>query len=400
MKTLLILGAGTAGTMLANDLARRLDLDQWRILLVDKDENHYFQPGYLFIPFDIFKPKDLIRPKRAYFKPGIEFIHAEVEMIEPDKNQVRLSQEDLIIKYDQLVIATGIEIQPQEIKGLQGEDWRKNIFDFYTLEGAIALREYLRNWEGGQLLLNVAEVPIKCPIAPLEFLFLADWYFNQRGMRDKVALIYSSPLDGVVSKLSAAAPLQALLEKKGGRVELEFFLMQVDGQHQLIRSYDDRELEYDLLVSVPTNMGASMLKDSGLGNEFHFVQADDRTLQSRNWENVWAAGDVANTPAPKVGSAAHFMVDALADNLVRAARGKAPLPNYDGRTTCIIESGYNKGVVLSFDYDHEPMIGKYPYPLVGPLSTLRESSLNFVAKRSFLWFYWNLVLKYGYVPFA
>lgn len=399
MKTLLILGAGTAGTMLANNMARRLDLTRWRIVLVDRDENHYFQPGFLFIPFGIFAPKDVVRPKRAYINPGIEFICAEVERIEPQNNRVHLGADGQTIEYDQLVIATGIQIQPQEIKGLQGPGWRKNIFDFYTLEGAIALRQYLQNWQGGRLVLNVAEVPIKCPVAPLEFLFLADWYFTKRGMRQQVELVYSSPLSGVVSKLSAAGPLQALLEGKGGRAELEFFLMQVDGQKQVIRSYDERELAYDLLVTVPTNMGADMLAESGLGNEFRFVPADAQTLQARDWENVWVAGDAAGIPAPKVGSAAHLMVNALTENLVRVDKGLPVLQNYDGRTTCIMESGYNKGVVLSFDYEHEPQVGRFPNSLFGPFASLRESRLNFIAKRSFLWFYWNLVLKHGYVPF-
>jgi sulfide:quinone oxidoreductase len=297
------------------------------------------------------------------------------------------------------VIATGSQIQPQEVKGLLGQGWRTNIFDFYTPDGAVALRKFFQTWQGGRLALNVAEVPIKCPVAPLEFLFLADWYFTKRGMRDKVELVYSTPLSGVVSKISAAEPLQQLLESKGESVELEFFLMQVDGEHNLIRSYDGRQIEYDLLVSVPTNMGASMLSQSGIGNEFRFVPADSRTLQNRDWENVWVIGDAAGIPTPKVGSAAHLMANALAENLVRIDQGLPPQDVYDGRTTCVMESGYNKGVVLSFDYEHDPAPGKFPLPGIGPLSSLRESSFNFIAKRSFLWFYWNLVLKHGYVPF-
>jgi sulfide:quinone oxidoreductase len=384
--------------MLANKLAR-LGNSQTRITLVDKDENHYFQPGFLFIPFNLLSTNDIVHPKRDFLSSEIDFILSNIEGIDAEKNQVTLCN-GKEIEYDQLVIATGSQIYPQEVQGLMGESWRKNIFDFYTLDGATALREFFRGWEGGRLVLNVAEVPIKCPVAPLEFLYLADWYFQQRGMRDKVELVYATPLNDVISKPDAAKILHRLLEKKGGRVETEFFIMEADTKANLIRSYDGREISYDLLVTIPTNMGSPVMQKSGLGNELNYVPVDKRTLQSKTWPNIWAIGDAAGLPTPKVGSAAHLMVDGLAENLMRAEKGLEPLPLYDGRATCIMESGFKRGVILSFNYDSEPRVGHFPYPFFGPFTSLKESYINYLAKQHFNWFYWNLALKHGYIPFT
>jgi sulfide:quinone oxidoreductase len=175
MKTLLILGAGTGGTMVANKMSEQLDMSEWKIIIVDRDENHYYQPGLLFIPFDIYSPTDVVKPKRNFIPPCVTMINSDIEVIEPDQNRVRLKRDNKVINYDYLVIATGTQVHPEETEGMTGGGWYQNIFDFYTLEGATALSRYLKFWKGGRLVLNIAEMPIKCPVAPLEFMFLADW---------------------------------------------------------------------------------------------------------------------------------------------------------------------------------------------------------------------------------
>jgi sulfide:quinone oxidoreductase len=399
MKTFLILGAGTGGTMVANKIAQHLDATEWRIIIVDRDENHYYQPGFLFIPFGIYSPSDVIKPKRNFLPPSVDVIFSDIELIEPDKNLVRLEREKKVIHYDYLVIATGTQTRPQETPGMVDGGWRKNVFDFYTVEGATALSRFLKFWKGGRMVVNVVEMPIKCPVAPLEFLFLADWYFHQRGIRENVEIVYATPLPGAFTKPRASAVLGTMLEDKRILLEPEFTIMEVDSSKQVIRSYDERELSYDVLVTVPLNMGTDAIARSGMGDDLNYVPTNKNTLQSENWENVWVIGDAGNVPTSKAGSVAHYMLDVVIDNILRHMEGLEPLPKFDGHANCFIESGFEKGILIDFNYDVEPLPGKFPLPGFGPFSLLKESPANHWGKMMFRWVYWNVLLKGEEMPF-
>jgi sulfide:quinone oxidoreductase len=400
MKTLLILGAGTGGTMVANKMIHELDSREWEIIIVDRDETHYYQPGLLFIPFGIYSSRDVEKPKRDFIPRGVKLILSDIEVIEPDKNRVILTRENQVINYDYLVIATGTHIQPGETEGLlDGGGWRKNIFDFYSPDGAVDLASHLKFWKGGRLVLNVAEMPIKCPVAPLEFLFLADWFFHEKGIRDQVEIVYATPLDGAFTKPRAAGILGGMLESKGINIEPNFNLGEVDNKKQVIKSWDDREIPYDLLITIPTNMGSEVINKSGMGDELNYVPIDKHTLQSVKWENVWVIGDAGNAPTSKAGSVAHFMLDVLIDNMLRHMEGLEPLAEFDGHANCFIESGFDQGILIDFNYDVEPLPGKYPLPGLGPFSLLKESPTNHWGKMMFRWIYWNVLLKGGEMPF-
>jgi sulfide:quinone oxidoreductase len=399
MKTLLILGAGTAGTMAANKMAQSLDPHDWRIVVVDRDTQHYYQPGFLFIPFGLYTLADVMRPKCHFLPQGVELIFSDIEQIEPEMNRVWLPH-GRAIYYDELVIATGTTLAPEETPGLKDAGWRKNIFDFYTPDGAAALGEFLSGWQGGRLVLNIAEMPIKCPVAPLEFLFLADWYFTEHRMRDKVELVLATPLSGAFTKPRAAALLGDLLERKAIHIEPDFNLAEVDYSQQAIRSYDERSISYDLLVTIPTNMGAEVIGRSDLGDDLRFVPTDKHTLQSKASENIWVVGDATNLPTSKAGAVAHFEMETLEQNLLRHMDGQEPLPTFDGHANCYIETGFGKGVMIDFNYEVEPLPGKYPLPGVGPFSLLTESSFNHWGKLSFKWIYWNMLLKARPLPIS
>jgi sulfide:quinone oxidoreductase len=399
MKTFLILGAGTAGTMVANKMTESLDPKEWKIIVVDQHETHYYQPGFLFIPFGIYSPADVIKPKRDFLPHNVEFILSGIDLIEPDENRVRLEKNNRTINYDYLVIATGTQIDPTETEGLSENGWHENVFDFYTIEGATALARFFKFWKGGRMVLNVVEMPIKCPVAPLEFLFLADWFFHERGIRDKVDITFATPLPGAFTKPRASALLGDLLEQKQINLEAEYNIMEVDHEKKVIRSYDEREIPFDVLVTIPTNKGAEVIDRSGMGDELNFVPTDKHTLQSKKWENVWVIGDAGNVPTSKAGSVAHFMLDVLIENILRHMEGLEPQPKFDGHANCFIESGFEKGILIDFNYDVEPLPGKYPLPGFGPFSLLRESSVNHWGKMMFRWVYWNILLKGGEMPF-
>lgn len=392
MKNLLILGAGTGGTIMANRLRPRLSPDEWRITIVDKDRTHYYQPGFLFIPFGVYQPNDVIKPKRHLLPRGVEMIFADVERIEPEASRVKLSG-GRTLEYDALIIATGTRIVPEETPGLMDAGWRHNIFDFYTFEGAVALSKALAGFKGGRLVLSVAEMPIKCPVAPLEFVFLADWYFTERHMRDKVDITYVTPLPGAFTKPRTAAVMGELFKQRNINLESEFFIGEVDNTKQAIVSYDERTVPYDLLVTIPVHMGSEAIANSGMGNELHFVPTHKNTLQSEKWPNIWVLGDATNLPSSKAGSVVHFQAEVLTENILRTLAGLEPLPHFDGHANCFIESGYGKGFLIDFNYDTEPLPGKFPMPAIGPLDLLKETEMNHWGKLMFRWVYWHLLLK-------
>jgi sulfide:quinone oxidoreductase len=401
MKTFLILGGGTGGTMVAYKMAKKLDLQEWEIIVVDREETHYYQPGFLFIPFGIYSKSDVEKPKKEFIPQGVKLILSDIEIIEPEKNQVRLVKDNQVINYDYLVIATGTDIRPAETEGmLNGGGWRKNIYDFYTADGATAMAEYLDSWQGGRMVVNVAEMPIKCPVAPLEFLFLADWYFHNKGIRDKVEIVYATPLDGAFTKPRASKILGSMMEEKNILIEPNFNIGEVDNKNQSIISWDQREINYDLLVTVPTNMGSDVIARSGMGDELNYVSIDKNTLQSTSWENIWVIGDAGNTPTSKAGSVAHFMLEVLVENVLNHMQGKELVPDFDGHANCFIESGFNKGILIDFNYDVEPLQGAFPLPYVGPFSLLKETVINHWGKMGFRWAYWNILLKGRYLPIS
>ena len=398
MKKLLILGAGTAGTMLSNKLSHLLSRDEWKITIVDQNETHYYQPGFLFIPFGIYGENDVIKPKRDFIPPGVEMIVSEIELIEPDQNRVTIAKDNRKLSYDYLIIATGTHPRPEETPGLTDAEWRKSIFDFYTYDGAIALAKYLRTWQGGRLVLNIMDLPYKCPVAPLEFIFLADWYFTERGIRDKVDLTLVTPLPGAFTKPRAASLLGNTLEEKNINLIPEFYPERVDAERKVLVSYEGEEVPYDLLVTIPVNMGAEVIGRSGLGDEMNHVPVDKHNFLSKQYDNIFALGDAASLPTSKAGSVAHFAAEVFVENFLLYINGQEMTHKFDGHANCFIESGFGKGILIDFNYDVEPLPGKYPLPGIGPFSLLQESEMNHWGKMMFRWMYWNVLLKGKEMP--
>ena len=399
MKKLVIIGAGTAGTMMLNKLNKKLDKHLWEITIVDKDELHYYQPGFLFLPFGMYQKKDVVKPKREFFPKDINAIFQEVDKIEPEKNTVALKSGETL-SYDLLIIATGTVPCPEETEGLKGKLWYKDIFDFYTFEGAVALAEKLKNWEGGRLVINLAESIIKCPVAPLEFAFLADAFFVEKGIRDKVEIIYTTPLSGAFTKPKATALLSSLLEEKQIKVVPDFYLESVDEERKVLTSYDGVEVPFDLLVSVPVNKGDDMVENSAMGDEddLNFIPTDKHTLQAKGYENIFVIGDATNVPTSKAGAVAHFEAEVLTENILDYINGRPLSARFDGHANCFIETGFGKATLIDFNYDTEPLPGKFPFATIGPMGLLKVTRLNHMGKMFFKWIYWNMLLTGKTLP--
>jgi sulfide:quinone oxidoreductase len=398
MKNLVILGAGTSGTMMANHLVSNLPKQDWKITIVDQYKTHYYQPGFLFLPFDIYTEDQVKKNGHKFIPKGVTYIQKRIEQINAESNTIDL--EDETLNYDILIVATGSKIAPDEVEGMNEEGWHKNVFDFYTYEGAKALRDKLRTWEGGKMVVHITEMPIKCPVAPLEFAFLADSYFNKKGMRDKVDITYVTPLGGAFTKPKATEALHYLLEEKNIKEVTDFAIERVDNENQKIIDYADTEVEYDLLVTVPTNMGDEVIERSGLGDDLNFIPTHKHTLQSEAHENIFVIGDATNLPASKAGSVAHFQAETLTDNILLYIAGQPLKEEFDGHANCFIETGNNKALLIDFNYTHEPVEGTFPIAGIGPLKLLKESVFNHWGKLAFRWIYWNMLLKGIPIPFV
>ncbi len=397
MKKLLILGGGTAGTMMANKFRKVMDREEWEITIVDKHRTHYYQPGFLFIPFGIYNRNDVIKPKGDFFPSGVNVIYSDIDRIEGEKNVVHLDGGKLL-HYDFLIIATGAETRPDQTPGLSESLWRKKIFDFYTIEGAVALHNFFKDWQGGKLVMAISEIPYKCPVAPIEFVCLADDYFTKKGIRDKVEISLVTPMSGAFTKPIATKMLSELLKEKNINVVPDFYIEKIDNEKQAIVSYDEMEVPFDVLTIVPVNMGSEMIERSGLAGDLNFIPTDKETLQSKKFENIFVIGDAADIPTSKAGSVAHFAGEILFENLLNAAEGRPLTAKFDGHANCYIETGFGKGALIDFNYDTEPLPGTFPLPGIGPFGLLKNTKVNHYGKIMFRWVYWHILLKGKEMP--
>ena len=378
-RSLLILGSGTAGSITANKLRKKLDPAQWTITVVAKDDIHDYKPGFLFIPFGepSPRPEGVRKSASAQLRDGIAIVRGEIADVDPEADEVHL-QGGTSLPYDQLVIATGAHLRPDQTEGMLGDEWHKSVGEFYSLEGAVALRQRLKDWAGGRLVMHITEMPIMCPVAPLEFVLLADAHLRARGLRDVTEIVYVTPLDGAFTKPVASRILGSVLTEHGITVEPDFMIESVDQTARTINSYDGREIPYDQLVTVPLNMGADYVGTAGLGDELNFVTVDKHTNRHVAYPNIWALGDAANLPTSKAGAVAHFSIDVFVENFLQVARGEEPTHSFDGHANCFVESGNGKALLLDFNYETEPLPG--------------ESRLNHLGKLSFQEIYWRALI--------
>ena len=398
MKNLLVLGAGSAGTMVVNKLRKKLPKDTWGITVIDQDSEHIYQPGLLLMPFGTYKPEQLVKKRQSFIPKGVDFIQATVDKIDPLINKVYL-QDGREVGYDYLVIASGTTPRPEQTPGMNDPAlWYKSVFDFFTMAGSLALRDALKDFNGGRLVVHISEMPIKCPVAPLEFTFLADAYFTKRGIRDKVEIVYVTPLEGAFTKPVCSKHLGWMLDERKITLEPDFDIEHIDAQTKTMVSMDEREIPFDLLVTIPVNMGADFIARSGMGDELNYVPTDKHNFLSDKYPNIFVLGDASNIPASKAGSVAHFAIDLFSENFVNYVNDRPMEHSFDGHANCFIESGNGKGLLIDFNYTVEPLTGRFPIPVIGPLPLLKESRLNHIGKLAFRWIYWHILLKGRYLP--
>ncbi|MBK7400004.1 MAG: FAD-dependent oxidoreductase [Myxococcales bacterium] len=387
MKRLLVLGAGTAGTIFANRMRKHLP-DRWTISVVDGDPVHVYQPGLLFLPLGAHDEHRITRPRARTL--DVEWVREEVFRVDADKKQVTLL-DDTVLSYDVLVIASGARPRPDLVRGLVGEDWHRDAFDFFTLGGAQALRHAIARFHAGRFVVQIVEPPVKAPFAALELCFLADELFRKRGTRKDIEITLTTAYPATFEWPLAAQTFGRLLEARDIHVQTSVFTKEIDRDARVIRTIEGRELPYDLLVAIPPHSGAAFIERSGIGDDLAFVPTDPKTLGAKHLHEVFVLGDATDLDVPKVGSVAHYQAELLVENLVRHLHKKPLLGSYEGHASYFVETGGGKALLVDYDHDHEPHVGYFPTG-VGPIPMLQESRLAHYGKRAFRFLYWSGLL--------
>jgi sulfide:quinone oxidoreductase len=351
MKNIVILGAGTGGAITANNLAYRLS-DEIRsgnvkITVIDKNEYHYYQPGFLFIALSLMTPKEITRHVKSVLVPGINFIKDEVSRVDLN-NRIVYTMSGKQLNYDYLVISTGARLDLDSVPGIKGVD------HFYSLDAALRLRDKITKFEGGNIVVTVGGLPYKCPPAPLEMTFLLESYFRKIGKRNNVEITYAYPLPRVFTIQNVSDVTAKLLEERGVKTSLMFNVESIDTEKREIKSVEGETLKYDLAIVIPPHKGAEVIEKSGIGDEEGWIPTDKYTLNIKSHDDAYAIGDATNIPTSKAGSVADFEASVVVSRIVDDLQGVKPNKVYDGRTICFLVTGIGEGTMLVFDYNNMP----------------------------------------------
>lgn len=349
-----ILGGGVGGTLLANLLARKLTRAQAAITVIDETGRHLYQPGWLYVPFGEEQPRHLVKSERSLLSRSVQLITSRAMMIDPVAKRVTLADAPPVA-YDTLVIATGARLEPSAVPGFV-----EGAHHCYSEAAALALKAALASFAGGRLVIGVADIPYKCPPAPLEFAFKVEEFLKKKRVRDKTEIVYLSPINRVFTIESVSDFVTPILEDRGIAYETFFNTEAIDPVAKKVTSLEGSEIAYDLLVMVPPHRGAAIVQASGLGDALGWLPTDRATLQVQGQPDIFAIGDATDIPVSKSGSAAHFEAKVLADRLVariapeRLNGDPDALPVYDGHVLCFLETGYGQASQLVFDFANPP----------------------------------------------
>ncbi|QKY17370.1 FAD/NAD(P)-binding oxidoreductase [Halorubrum sp. CBA1229] len=346
-----IVGGGTGGSVLANDLADRLepelDAGDVEVTLVNDGPDHVYKPVWLYVPFGQREPADGRRRLDELVDDAVDLRIDRVTDIDTEAKRLQFS-DGPAVDYDRLVLATGSTLEPERIPGLA-----EGGHDYYSESGATDLQEELLEFTEGELVLSVIGTPHMCPAAPLEFVFMADDWFRQRGLREDVDITYTYPIQRVHGNPHIAEWAKPIMDERDINVETFFNAESVDADAETITSMEGTELDYDLLVTIPPHGGIDLIEEAGLGDN-GWVDVNKHTLEAEAADDVYALGDTAATGVPNAGSVAHYQAGVVGQRLASEIRGRPATARYDGKTLCFIETGMDAASYVEFDYENPP----------------------------------------------
>ncbi len=335
-KTVLILGGGIGGQVLADRLGKSLG-GRHRIVLVEKNGSLAYSPSFLWLMLGQRRPEDIQRPLSALAKKGVEVMEAEVSRIDAVGKTVETSAGR--VPFDQLVIALGAELAPEKVPG-----FKEAALNLYDLEGAVNIRTALESFGGGRVAVLVSSSPFKCPAAPYETAFLVEDYLRAKGVSAEVSVFTPEPYPMPTAGPKVGEALKAMLEARGIRFHPGRKIAGIDAADKGLAFENGSKAGFDLLIGVPPHQAPKAVRVSGLTNESGWIPVDPGTLATKHG-GVYALGDVAAAPIaggkalPKAGVFAHHQAEVVARNIAAALEGRAAEARFDGHGWCAIELG-------------------------------------------------------------
>lgn len=379
---LLILGGGSAGVMLANRMRNEFSPDAVEIVVIERSDKHIYQPAFTLVVFDLEKPENIIKPTKDLFFDGIKVIIDEATKIDPHNNKVSTAKSG-DISYDYLVIATGAKLNFAEPEGMkEGLDKEQNVFNFYTLDGALKVRDALKNIDGGTIVSTFAELPIKCPAAPIKFILMAEDMMRRLGKREKFKFVLTTPMPAAFSRPPYMYALNNIFASRGIDVKANFAPSEVDHTKGFLKDFGGKEVNFDLLCITPPHQGEAVVENSeGVGDAAGWVSCDKNHMASKNFSNIYSIGDAPDFPTSKTASGARKQAKILTERFKEIMKGKQPTATYDGEIICPILTRDKRVIFANFNYTES-------------LSPAIESYINWVLKVHMLRpMYFNLMLK-------
>lgn len=349
---ILIVGAGTGGTLLANllakDLKHELDAGDLEVHVLGDSDTHCFQPGNLDVAFRGVDPERFLHPQRPLLDKRVTFSDEGAERIVPAARQVQ-TKTGRIIGYDHLVLATGGYARPDLMPGLEGS------LSFHRgPREAQRIWDALQEFQGGRIVVAITEVPYKCPPSPNEACFLLDEHLRKRGLREKTSIKLLTPYPHAYPAAAIAEQVEARFLEKGIELGSFFNAMEVDPDQKAIRSLEGEEVPYDLLVAIPPHRGAPVVAESGLADREGWIPVDRETLRVEGHPRTYALGDATALPISKSGVVAHLEALVVHKNILSDLGKEIGEWAYDGRINCPMEVGDHRLLFISATYQRAP----------------------------------------------
>ncbi len=388
---ILIVGGGNAGISVASQLLRKnKELD---IAIIEPSDKHYYQPAWTLVGAGVFDMQDTIHQEKDVMPKQVKWIHQKAASFQPEENTVTLDNQEKV-NYQYLVVAPGIQLNWNEIKGLKETLGKNGVCSNYSVDNVPYTWETLKNFKGGKALFTNPNTPVKCGGAPHKIMWLAADYFKKHDLFDKTEIQYWSG----GTRLFGVDKYEKTLKKVAERdkVQMNFYtkLVEIDGPNKKAKfvgfgeQNKDKEywVDFDMIHVTPPQSAPDFIRKSPLANTAGWVDVDKHSLQHIKYPNIFSLGDASSLPTSRTGAAIRKQAPVLVKNLMAVMAGQQPAASYNGYTSCPVVTGYGKLVLCEFDYNNQP-IETFPFD-----QSKERWSMYQLKRRILPWLYWHKIL--------